>query len=260
VIKSIQENNFKVDIFTFVQRVTQTQPLYDYYYEWDNIAAIKLHDYNYWWEKQISHETRKAVRKSQKNGVTTQLVDFNDELAKGIEGIFNETPIRQGRPFWHYGKDVKSIKKLFSRDAEYHDFIGAYYNDELIGFIMFRQSGSVANLGQIISKIRHRDKAPTNALLSKAVEVCCTRGLKYLVYGNFEYRKGGANTLTDFKRHNGFDKIDIPRYYIPLSRKGNIVLLLKLHKGFKEKLPETVIGKIKSLRSRWYSLMLNKEK
>ena len=32
-----------------------------------------------------------------------------------MTAIFNEAAIRQGRPFWHYGKDFETVKRQFSR-------------------------------------------------------------------------------------------------------------------------------------------------
>jgi len=30
-----------------------------------------------------------------------------------MTAIFNESPTRQGRKFWHYGKDFATVKKQF---------------------------------------------------------------------------------------------------------------------------------------------------
>ena len=75
---------------------------------------------------------------------------------------------------------------------------------------------------QIISMIRHRDKAPTNALVAQAVRSCAERGIAYLWYANFSYGKKQPDSLADFKRHNGFQKVELPRYYIPLTFAGGL--------------------------------------
>ena len=62
---------------------------------------------------------------------------------------------------------------------------------------------------QIISMIRHRNKSTNNALIAKAVEVCSEKNFPYLIYA-----KWPRGSLADFKRHNGFEKIKIPVYYI----------------------------------------------
>ena len=72
--------------------------------------------------------------------------------------------------------------------------------------------------------MKHRDKAPTNALIAKAVEVCAEKGISYLTYGKYHYGKKDAKSLSDFKMRHGFDKIDIPRYYVPLTLKAKFAL------------------------------------
>ena len=101
-----------------------------------------------------------------------RLTDFDDRLVDGMTSIFNETPIRQGRHFLHYGKDFETVKRQFSRYLFREEIFGAYLGEELVGFVMLADAGKYAFLGQIISKIAHRDLAPTNALLAKAVERC----------------------------------------------------------------------------------------
>ena len=50
----------------------------------------------------------------------------------------------------------------------------------MIGFIFLICADRFAALGQIISKIAQRDKAPNNALIAKAVERCAEKGIPYL--------------------------------------------------------------------------------
>ena len=72
----------------------------------------------------------------------------------------------------------------------------------------------------IVSMVRHRDMAPTNALVAQAVRSCAERGIPYLVYSKFAYGKKQRSSLSDFKERNGFQRIDVPRYYVPLTRTG----------------------------------------
>ena len=95
------------------------------------------------------------------------------------------TTVRQGRPFWHFGKDVETVRRQFSRFLFRERIFGAYLKDELVGFIFLAFSDNFANLGQIISAIGHRDKAPNNALIAKAVQVCADEGIDYLLYANW---------------------------------------------------------------------------
>jgi len=253
IIRTLENIDSKPDSFIFSQRFPETEPMLNYYTEWDNVAAIHIKSFDHWWKKQIPKQTRRAIKKAEENGVKVEVVEFNDELVKGIRDIFNESSLRQGKPFWHYGKNFKTVKKEMSDRLNRAEFIGAYYNDELIGFIKLLYGAMYARTVQIISKIKDRDKYPTNLLIAKAVEICCKKGIPYLVYGKFDYGKTGSRTLTDFKRHNGFQKIDLPRYYIPLTIKGKIILKLKLHHGIKGILPEKTINWLLDLRAKWYA-------
>jgi hypothetical protein len=131
------------------------------------------------------------------------------------------------------------------------EIFGAYLGEELVGFIMLANAGKYALLGQIISKIAYRDVAPTNALLAKAVEHCAEKGFPYLVYAYWL-----DDTLGDFKRSNGFGKVDLPRYFVPLTLKGKLALKLGLHRGWKEAVPKQLRKPLKKVRRRWYGFAL----
>lgn len=249
LIKEINHAEAKADIFTFWQRLPETKPKYGYYMEWSDVAAIPIKSFDHWWEKQIDAKTRNMIRKAKKQGVEIKVVHFTDDFIGGMISIFNETPIRQGKPFWHYGKDFETVKQEFSRNLHREDIIGAYYEGDLIGFIMLAYAGRFAMTTQIISKLEHRDKAPTNALIAKAVEICEEKEIPYLVYS-----KWSEGSLGDFKRHNGFEKIGLPRYYVPLTLKGKIILKLRLHRGIRGVLPQKVKDHLVDLRSKCYSM------
>ena len=68
------------------------------------------------------------------------------------------------------------------------------------------------------------------------------------------------DSLSDFKHHNGFLKIDIPRYYVPLTTKGEIALKLNLHLGVAKLLPENMVIFLKDMRRKWYENKLTEEK
>jgi hypothetical protein len=247
-IKRLKQNKVKADIFTFWQRLPDTKPKYDYYMEWDNVAALKISSFDHWWNKQIDAKTRNVTRKAEKKGVIIRVAPFNDEFAQGITTIFNETPVRQDKPFWHYGKDFKTIKEEMSDRLERAIFIGAYYNDNLIGFIKLLDAGRYLDIVEILSMIGHRDKAPTNALLAKSVEICADREVPYLVYAHWP-----RGTLADFKRNNDFERVDLPRYYIPLNIKGSIALKLNIHHRIRDLIPEKLMLRLLDFRQKWYS-------
>jgi hypothetical protein len=248
-INDLRETEPRPDILTFWQRLPDTEPKYSYSMETDAIAALPVKSYSYWWDTQIDCKTRNMVRKSQKKGVTVKMVSFDDELIEGMTSIFNETPIRQGRRFLHYGKDFQTVKREFSRFLIREEIFGAYLDNELVGFIMLGDAGRYAFLGQIISKIARRDLAPNNALLAKAVERCAEKGLPYLAYALWL-----EDGLGGFKRSNGFKRFDLPRYFVPLTGKGKLALKLGFHRGWKEAVPKQLRQPLKNLRKRWYAL------
>jgi hypothetical protein len=116
---------------------------------------------------------------------------------------------------------------------------------------MLSYAGTYAVTGQIIAKLAYRDKAPNNALLAQAVKICARKKIPYLVYLSWT-----TGSLTEFKRRNGFQKVSLPRYYIPLTTKGKVALRLALHRGLKSAIPERIRGPLLKLRSRWYEMGL----
>jgi hypothetical protein len=243
------------DIFTFWQRLPNIEPKYEFHMECESIAALRIESYDYWLNRQIKGTARNMIRKSQKAGVEVKEADYDDDFVRGMVNIFNETPMRQGRRFFHYGKDFGTVKCQFSRFLFREDLIGAYYRDELIGFVMLGNAGQYGVLGQIISLVRHRDKATNNALMAKSVEVCERKNLPYLVYGFW-----CDSSLTDFKRYSGFKEVRLPRYFVPITQKGKFALRLGLHRGWKAIVPDQVKNPIKGIRRSWYTWKLCKKK
>jgi hypothetical protein len=250
VIAALKNNSESLpDIFTFWQRLPATEPKYDYFAEFESLAVLEIKDFDYWWSKQVKGTTRNMIRKSQKAGVEVRECSYDDDLVQGMTEIFNESPVRQGRQFWHYGKDFATIKRQFSRYLFREDLIGAYCDSELVGFVMLANAGNYGLLGQFISKLRLRDKAINNALIAETVRTCVKRQLSYLVYGHWD-----TNSLVDFKRHSGFQERKVPRYYIPLTRRGKVALKLGLHRGWKSALPSQVKIPLKKIRAFWHEV------
>lgn len=242
--------DLKTDIFTFGQRLPDTLPRYEFSMGWDSIAALDYKNHQYWFEKILDDKTRNMIRKAGKKGVELRPVRFDDEFIKGVVDIYNETPIRQGRPFRHYGKPFDVVKKANATHLERSVFIGAYLGPELVGFLKLVYGDRTGRAEQIISKIAHRDKAPTNALLNEAVKLCEERAVPYLVYGIWPSKESFAQ----FKRNNGFQEYRLPRYYVPLTAKGRISIRLGLHKELKEHVPQAILTRLRDLRERWYDI------
>lgn len=243
-----QLKDLGADMFTFGQKETDPVPRFPFYHDWDSIAAIPVVSFSDWWTNRVSTDLRHDVRKAKKLGVVVRPVSFNDDFVRGIMEIYDETPVRQGRPFWHYKKSFDAVKLENSSYLERSDFLGAFWGDELVGFIKIVYVGRVARMLQILSKDAHRDKRPMNALIAKAVELCEAKGCSHLVYGRYRYAQG-ADSVTAFKHRNGFEEILVPRYYVPLTTKGRLALHLRLHRGAKELVPDPILQSLRRLRA-----------
>jgi hypothetical protein len=255
-IAGLKQTKPKADIFTFAQKLPDTKPKYQYHFEWDNVAAIPTTSYKEWWEKKLPQVTRKSVRRGIKRGVIAEVSRFDDALVKGIVGIHNSTLMKQGGPFAHYGKEFDIVKKEYGTYLDRSEFLGAYYQNELIGIIKLVYIDELASIMQIITMDQHYDKRPTNILITKAVEVCEKKGISFLIYGKYVYGNKTDSSLTEFKRRNGFEKIEHPRYFIPLSLKGRIAIRFKLYLGLLGILPSGVISFLIDLRSRYYKIKM----
>jgi hypothetical protein len=241
---------------TFPQRIDEPTPKYRFPMEWDNAAVARTGNFQQWWQK-LPQESRKNARRAGKRGVTVEVAAFTDEFVKGIKAIYDESPIRQGMRFWHYGKDPEAVKAENGTYLERSEFIGAYFGDELIGFMKFVYVDKVARIMQILSKTSHFDKRPTNALIAKAVEVCGQKGMDYLVYSKLGFGNKANSQLAEFKRRNGFEEMRFPRYYVPLTWKGRFAIGLKVHRGLLGILPSPAINFL--LRVRAFALNLEEK-
>jgi hypothetical protein len=255
VIRALRTSGPRADIFTFVETLPHTKPRFDYSMEWDNHAALPVSSFEHWLTKQIDFKVRNKVRKGEKNGLSVREVPFDDALVRGISAIYNETPVRQGKKFWHYGKNLETVRNENSTFLDRSILIGAFVGDDLVGFLkmVVDKDRGQAGVMQILSMLRHRDKAPTNALIAQGVRSCAERGIPYFVYSNFSYGKKLRDSLADFKEANGFRRIEIPRYYIPMTVLGRAAFGLGFHHRLAERLPEPVLAHVRKVRSLWYA-------
>jgi len=51
------------------------------------------------------------IRKAGRAGVEIRVVPFDDKLVQAIVELYNENPMRHGKPLAHYGKDFATIKR-----------------------------------------------------------------------------------------------------------------------------------------------------
>lgn len=255
MIQTLKKSEARIDVFTFLQKPSDPQIKYNYLMEMDNLAVLSISTFDNWWDHQIRSLPRNRARQAEKRGVTFREVPFDDKLVEGIWKIYNESPVRQGKPFTHYGKDIDTVRTQACTYLDRSVFVGAFVGDELIGFIKLvtDRAQTQANLMNIIAMVRHKEKAPTNALIAQAVKACSERNIPTLVYQNFAYGKKPTDSLGHFKEVNGFQRVDIARYHVPLTAVGRLALQLALHRKLSDRLPETLVSRFRELRMSWYS-------
>jgi hypothetical protein len=251
----LRESGIRIDLFTFIQKLSDTTRRYNYPMELDNLAALRISTFDDWMTHQIHFKVRNKIRKASKNGVSVREVPLDDALLRGIHAVYNESPTRQGKAFWHYGKDHETIRTMMEAFLDRTIFLGAFYQGSLIGFaqLVTDEDRNQAGLMQILSMIQHRDKAPTNALIAQAVRSCAERGISHLWYANMSYGKKQADSLANFKLHNGFEKIELPRYYVPMTVVGFMALRMGLHRSMADWIPEPVAATYRRIRNLWYA-------
>lgn len=250
------EGKFTSDIFTFSQKVPNAKPRYSYPLEWESIAVADVSSFKQWWEG-LPQESRKNVRRSERRGVEVRVEKLSDALIESIMGVNNDSPVRQGKPYTHYGKTFAQVVKDQESFPDRSVYICAYVQDELIGFLKLILRNGTASILQILPKISHADKRPANALIAEAVRVCEERGISTLVYGKFNYGNGD-NSLREFKSRNGFLEVMMPRYYVPLTAKGALALKANLHHGVRGWIPGRVLSMLVNVRAKWYDYQIRR--
>ena len=241
------------DIFTFAQKPPSIETQYRYPRDLESLAAIPLTTFDDWW-KSVPQETRKNVRRAQKRGVLVRTEQFSDELVRGILDVNNDSPVRQGRRYTHFGKSFEQVRKDHEAFTDRSIFICAYFEEEMIGFMKVVYRGEVASILQLTPKASHSDKRPANAMLAKAVEVCTANHKSYLVYGMFNQGNKGDTPIREFKVRNGFKEIKMPRYYVPLTTWGTVCVRMKLYRGLIGLLPAWIILFLAKVRAKVYAV------
>lgn len=252
VLAHLKQWDTKPDIFTFCQKITEPKPRYDYYTEWDDFAAIPITTYEDWFRNRIKKDVQKNVQRALRAGVEVRTVTYNDEFVHGIKKLYDETPIRQGKRFWHYGKSFEALKELHGTYCERAEYLGAYLGGELIGFIKMVYVDNFAKTMHVLGSNKHRRNHPTSALIAKAVEICAERNLSFFIYGEYNFPGKKATSLTEFKRRNGFEERSYPVYFVPLTTKGRLALGLKLHRGVRRHIPAPMTNTLLKVRSAYF--------
>ncbi len=197
VIAELIKRGDRPDIFTFAQRVPDVGLAYNYYHDFDNYAVLSLPIYDEWLQRKIPRTTRQNIRASAKRGIVVRVSAYHDDYVGGIMSIYNETPVRAGKRFWHFGKNFETVKAETGTYAERSTFLAAFRGQEMVGFLKIVWDVHTAGIMQILSKTSARPCRPNNALLAEAVRQCCLRNVGYLLYGNFDYGQKFGDSLTN---------------------------------------------------------------
>lgn len=244
-VRALQKSGNGADLFTFLQDLNDTRPPYRFYREAASAAVLPVTTYEAWWQS-LDPRVRNKIRKAQKAGVELRDVTLDEDFARDVEIIYNESPIRQGRNFWHFGQSAASIHEELSSLFGRCYFVGAYLRDELIGFAKLCHGTNILRTVHIIGKLAQRDKPVQDGLIARAVEICEEQGISSLQYGSWS-----SGSLGAFKIKRGFMRVDYSRYYVPLTYRGRIVLRLGLHHGLKDRLPADLRAPLTALRLSW---------
>lgn len=227
----------KIDLFTFIER-DWCHTLYDCPYKnWlkDNIALLTFDSYQDWIKKVTKITPNNPTNRAKKRGVTLNVAEPSETLARGISKIYNETPIRQNRKYPFYGMSYEDVYKSLKNDPN-TIYITANLGEDIIGFIRLELGDNLAIINQGLSLEAHMDKGVTRALIAKAVEISAEENQNFLMYG----RMGNHPSLDRFKRLNGFEKFVFRRFYVPTSWKGHLAIRLHLHRELKDTAPEFI--------------------
>jgi len=219
-LKDASREGFRTDLFTFSQKVPNTKPKYDYPMEWDSVATVGIGTFKEWWAS-LPQETRKNVRRAEKRGVVLQVRQLDDGLLRDLLVLNNDSPIRQGKVFTHFGKTIEQVRKDQRDFLDRRDYICAYCGGELIGGVKLIYPGDGASILTFLPKASHNDKRPANAMIAKVVEVCEQKGIKFLTYGMFNYGKKKNTPLREFKIRNGFQEMLVPRFFCSTNSVGS---------------------------------------
>jgi hypothetical protein len=236
----------RADLYSFVQDLNEPMPKFGYCRGAEPMAVLPLTTFDNWLNRQIRAKSRNMLHKAAKCGVQTRVVELSEDLLRGIKAIYDETPVRQGKRNRHYGKDIDTLRVEHATFLDRSEFVGAFHGDELIGFAKVAHAPHCSIIMNLVSKLAHRDKATSNALIAKVIEQVTNRQI-----GLLNYAVWGRRGMNAFKVASAFERCDIPRYYVPLNMRGRVFIALGLHRSLKERLPEEWLVRAADWRDRW---------
>ena len=246
-IRQLRGGSTKASVFTFVSEIDDRHLALPYQKEMNSVAVLPVSTFDEWW-RDLGNKKRNQIRKAEKSGIQLRIVQLDAAFADGVESIYSETKIRQGRRFYHYGKKSPELKEELGSVLDRCLLVGAYYQQELVGFMKLYEGRNVLRAINIIAKVKHRDKCVMDALIAKGVELCGQRGIHQLHYGS--WTDGGVGA---FREKHGFQRLEVPRYFVPLTFMGRVMLMLNLHRPARQRLPRSWTRQLMMIRTKWNS-------
>ena len=235
------------DILTFLQEAHVERPKFPFRHKSEGASVLAFKSFDDWW-KNLNYKARNKARKAEKSGVELRPAKLDDDFVRGVQLIYDEAPLRQGRKFVHYGKSLATLKDDLSSFPECTYFIGAYHQNRLIGFMKLFEGDKILRTVHILATFADRDKCVMDALVAKAVEIAGQRNIFFLHYGDWAESSLGA-----FRAKFGFQRQDCPRYYVPLNLRGSLALKAGLHRPWRERIPPAWRERLVVARNRWNS-------
>lgn len=231
--------------------VSQDQEI-SHAYHASNRSRLNLSDYAHWEKKQIKKDVREGLRRANREGVSVERVAYSNLVVEVASEVFNETPYRQGRRFWHYGKSHEQLRQELAPLSAVSQYFLARKGSEYVGFaqiVPLPHRGSARSV-HVISKAQHVRSRVSSALIQSIVAYCCDTKLTSFVYGRHIYSGNENSNLRKFKERHGFRNYEYKNYYVPVAPLGHAYLAMGLYQGLREMVPKPAIEFAKSIRGR----------
>src|SRR5690348_2200768 len=74
-LKELRNSGARVDLFTFIQRLSDPSPRYSYPMDWDNMAALRIASFDDWMAR-LRPRIRTMVRKTERDGIVAREIPF----------------------------------------------------------------------------------------------------------------------------------------------------------------------------------------
>lgn len=221
--------------------------------EWDNRSCLTLSQPQSWVKKQVAKDVREGLRRARREGVEVREIPFDEESFEAIATLFNETPIRQGKRYWHYGKSARQIGEELSPLAGRSVFVGAFLGARLVGFsqIVRLERLRILRTVHVLGSVQAKRVRPVSAMIEWMVQYGWEQGFERLVYGKHNYGGSPNDTLAAFKSRHGFRLTPLRVDYHPLSPWGAWFLAAGLHRSPREMIPAELVHTLKGWRARW---------